>query len=356
MSVPYSSLVASTTKKFKKGFVDQIIKDNFLLSAMISKDLAPAIFKREMREGEDEFADGLSLENGGEKIFFPIMYAKNQTIQGYSGYDLLDITHAERFTAAEYDWKSIAGSVNLDKETIDKNYGNDVKLFDYVEGQIKNLQASMQEFTNDAIIQSKAAGSKLPLGILDLVQDAPGSDPAVGAIGGISVTGNPWWQNQYVDQAGAAFGTDPSGAGQANLRKLLRATQFGQKTAHAILAGEVAYDRLERSMVNQIRYMGKAEQMLAMAGFEAFQFKGKPVVLEKNVDPARSLAGLSASAFYALNFDFLKVYAMKQRFFEFSDVKEPVNQDTMVQHNIVRMNLCTNGRRYQGVMLNVADA
>lgn len=355
MSVPYSSLVASTTKKFKKFFVDQIIKDNFLLSAMISKDLAPTIFKREMREGEDEFADGLSLENGGEKIFFPIMYAKNQTIQGYSAYDLLDITHAERFTAAEYDWKSIAGSVNLDKETIDKNYGNDVKLFDYVEGQIKNLQASMQEFTNDAIIQSKAAGSKLPLGILDLIQDAPGSDPAVGAIGGITVVGNPWWQNQYVDQAGAAFGTDPTGAGQANLRKLLRTTQFGQKSAHAVLAGEIAYDRLERSMVNQIRYVGKAEQMLAMAGFEAFQFKGKPVVLEKNVDPARTLAGLSNSAFYALNFDFLKVYAMKHRFFEFSDVKEPVNQDTMVQHNIVRMNLCTNGRRYQGVMLNVAD-
>lgn len=353
MSVPYTSLIASTTKKFKKGFVDQIIKDNFLLAAMIGKDLAPSLFKKAMREGEDEFADGLSLENGGEKIFFPVMYATNATIAGYSGYDLLDITHAERFTAAEYNWASIAGSVNLDKETIDKNYGNDVKLFDYVEGQMKNLQASMQAFVNDSLIQQKASGTKLTLGLLDIISDTPTVDPSVGTIGGITVTGNSWWQNALVDQASAAFGTDGTGAGQTNLRQLLRNVQFGQQQAHVVLAGEIAYDRLERSMVNQIRYAGKAEQKLASAGFEAFLFKNKPVVLEKQIDPARTLAGLTGSAFYALNFDFLKIYAMKHRFFEFSDVKEPVNQDTMVQHVISRMQLCTNGRRYQGVMANV---
>ena len=350
MAVPYTSLVSSTIKKYKKGFVDQIIADNFLLAAMIGKNLAPEIFKREMREGDDEFADGLKFENGGEKIFFPVMYAKNATVAGYTGYDLLDLTHAERFTAAEYSWASIAGSVNLDKETIDKNYGDDVKLFDYTKGQLDNLKASMQEFVNNSLWDSKASTTKLTIGLLDMVKETPATDPTYGNIGGISANQNAWWKNQHTDHASAAFGTDPTGSGQTNLRTLLRACQFGQEHAHVICAGEIAYDRLERSMVNQIRYQGKSEQKLAQAGFEAFQFKGIPVVLEKYIDTARTAASLTGSGFYALNFNFLKLHAMKHKFFEFSDVKEPTNQDTMVIHNIARMQLCTNGRRYQGVM------
>lgn len=353
----YNSLVASTIKKFKKGFVDQIVRDNFLFAALADKDLAPAVFKREMREGESAFADGLKFENGGEKIFFPLMYAKNNTIQGYSGYDVLDITHAERFTAAEYEWKSIAGSLNLDNETIDKNAGNDVKLFDYVEGQMSNLKASLQDKVNEYLLSQKAAGAKTPLGLIDLIQDDPTSDPTVGAIGGVTTASgaNTWWKNQAVT-LNASFGTDQTGTGQAKVRELLRKTQFGRERAHVLLAGEIAYDRLERSMVNQIRYMGKAEQKLASSGFEAFQFKGIPVVLEKMIDTVRTDAGLTGSAFYALNLNFLKLYAMKHRFFEFSKVKEPTDQDTIVQHCIARMQFCTNGRRYQGVVSEVLDS
>lgn len=357
MAVPYTSLVASTTKLFEKGFVDNIIKDNFLLSAMIGKDLAPSVFKREMREGDGEFADGLKLVDGGEKIFQPLMYAKNATVAGYEGYDVLDTTHAERFTAAEYSWKSVAGSINLSNEDLDKNAGSKQKLFDYMEGQLKNLQVSKQEKINEYLIRPKTSSSeKVPLGLMDIIPDDPTADPTVGAIGGISVTGNDWWQSKNVDHNSAAFGTDPSGAGQTNLRSLLRKVQFGREHAQALLAGEIAYDRLERSMVNQIRYQGVAEQKLAQAGFLAFMFKGVPVVLEKEIDIQRTAASLTGSAFYALNFNFLKLYAMKHRFFKFSNEKEPTNQDTIVVHNITRLQLCCNGRRYQGVMSEVIEA
>lgn len=357
MSVPYTSLVASTIKRFEKGFVDQIIKDNFLLSAMIGKDLAPAVFKRAMRNGEDEFADGLKLVDGGEKVFMPLMYARNNTVQGYSGYDVLDITHAERFTAAEYDWKSVAGSINLAYEDLDKNYGSDVKLFDYMEGQMSNLQASMQEKINEFLIRPKSSSSeKVPLGLMDIIPDDPTTDPAVGSIGGISVTGNDWWKSQNVDHASAAFGTDGTGTGQYNLRKLLRNVQFGSQKAQVVLAGTIAFDRLERSMVNQIRYVDPAAKKIADAGFVSFLFHGTPVVLEKEIDIQRTAAGLTGSAFYALNFNFLKLYAMKHRFFKFSSEKEPVNQDTIVVHNILRSQLCCNGRRYQGVMSGVIEA
>jgi len=37
------------------------------------------------------------------------MFAKNLTVAGYAGYDTLDINPSDPFTAAEYDWRSIAG-------------------------------------------------------------------------------------------------------------------------------------------------------------------------------------------------------------------------------------------------------
>lgn len=360
MSVPYTTLVASTTKKFEKGFVDQIIKDNFLLSALMGKDLAVSVFKREQRNGDDQFADGLKLEDGGEKIFVPIMYARNATVSGYADYDVLDITHAERFTAAEYSWKSIAGSINLAYEDLDKNSGSKEKIFDLMEGQLKNLGASIQEKTNEYLIRPKTSASgaeaKLPLGLMDIIPDDPTADPTVGSIGGISVTGNDWWQSQMTNHASGVFGTDPSGSGQTNLRALLRNTQFGTKRPHVVLAGTIAYDRLERSMVNQIRYNDPKAQGVINAGFMAFMFHGVPVVLEKEIDVQRTAASLTGSAFYALNLDFLKLYGMKQRFFKFSSEKEPVNQDTIVVHNIARLQLCCSGRRYQGVMKAVIEA
>lgn len=358
----YDSLVASTIKKYKKGFVDQIIRDNFIFAALCGKDLASAVYQSEDREQDGEFNDGLKFENGGEKIFFPLMYATNATVKGYTGYDVIDTTHAERFTAAEYIWSSVAGSINLDYETIDKNYGEDVKLFDYVKGQMDNLKVSLQDKFAEYFLNQKAAGAKEPLGLMDLIQDDPTSDPTVGAIGGVTTSAgaNTWWKNQTVNQASAAFGSDQTGQGMRNIRSLLRQTRFGRQSAQVLLAGTIGYERTENCLVNQMRYgpmyLDKKAQQIADAGFEVIKVHNVPMVLEKLIDTVRSSAGATGSAIYALNLNYLKVYAMKHRFFEFSKVKEPVNQDVMVQHCISRMQLCTNGRRYQGVMHDIIDA
>jgi len=355
----YDSLIASTTKKFKKGFVDQIIRDNFIFCALAGKDLAPTIYGSEAREGKAEFSNGLKFENGGEKIFFPLMYAKNATVAGYSGYDVLDTTHAERFTAAEYNWRSVAGSINLDYETIDKNHGDDVKLFDYVEAQLNNLKASLQDQFSTYFLSPKAAGTKLPLGLMDLIPDTNTADPTSGAVGGVTVNSgaNTWWRNQTLDHASAAFGTDQTGTGMKNIRKLLRDVRFGKQSAKVLLAGEIAYEKTENALVGiQRSIMGKDAQAMVNAGFEVLQVHGVPMVLEKLIDTERTAASLTGSAIYALNFNFLKVYAMKHRFFEFSKVLQPTDMDTMVQHCITRLQFATNGRRYQGVMHSIIDA
>lgn len=353
MALDYNSLLASTIKHYKKGFVNNIIKDFILLAALGDKDLAPNVFR--MRKPEGEFAEGIKLVDMGEKIFVPLMYAENLTVQGYSGYDTLDITPTDPFTAAEYDWRSIAGSVNMDNERLDKNAGDQVKLFDLMKGMMDNLKSSMQERVNDMLLKPKAAGTKEPLGLMDIIKDDPTTNPASGALGGIDAVANTWWRNQMQNQASAAFGTDQTGAGPKALRKLIRDCTFGaDQTPNLIIGGDSAFESLENTMLNQVRYMSDAEKLLGKSGFQALMFKNIPVVREKRIETLRSDAGLTGDAFYVINTKYLKLWGAKNRWFEPSKVKEPVNQDTQVQHIITRCQFITDNRRTLGVLKEIA--
>lgn len=351
MSLSYNSLLASTIKYYKKGFVNNIIGDFILLAALGDKDLAPNVFK--MRKPEGDFAEGIKLVDGGEKIFCPLMYAKNLTVNSYAGYDTLDINPADPFTAAEYDWRSIAGSVNMDNERLDKNRGDAQKLFDLMKGMVDNLKVSMQESINDKLLAPNASGSKDPLGLMDIIKDDPTTNPASGALGGIDAVANTWWRNQIGDFASGTWGTDQTGAGSIALRKLIRDCTFGTDKPNLLLGGQYAFEKVENSMLNQIRYQGDKEKAIARAGFEVLMFKGIPFVMEKRIDAIRAAESLTGDAIYAINTKYLKLWGMKHRWFEPSDVKEPVNQDTNVQHIITRCQFLTDNRRAHGVLFAI---
>ena len=351
MSLNYNSLLASTIKYYKKGFVNNIIRDFILLAALGDKDLAKNVFQ--MRTPEGDFADGIKLVDGGERIFAPLMYNRNVTVQSYVGYDTLDITPSDPFSAAEFDWCSIAGSVNMDNERLDKNRGDAQKLFDLMKGMMDNLKVSMQESINDKLIAAKALGSKDPNGLFDIIPDVATANPAAGNFGGIDVTTNSWWQNQSVAMNGSAFGTDQTGAGNVNLRQLLRNCTFGTDKPNLILGGEIAFDKLENSMLLAVRYISDKEKLLAKAGFTSVMFRSIPVVMEKRITALRTAGGLTGDAFYAINTKYLKLWGMKHRWFEPSSVKEPVNQDTQVQHIITRLQFLTDNRRTHGVLSGI---
>lgn len=354
MALNYNSLLASTIKYYKKGFVNNITRDFILTAVLGAPDLATQVFG--LRKPEGDFAEGIKLVDGGEKIFMPLMYARNVTVAGYAGYDTLDITPQDPFSAAEYDWRSVAGSVNMDNERLDKNRGDAQKLFDLMKGMMDNLKISFQETWNDMLITSKVAGSKEPLGLFDIVQDDPTANPASGALGGIDAVANTWWRNQAVNHGGGAFGTDQTGNGMKNIRKLIRQCTFGVEKPKILVGGEFAFENTENSMLNQVRYISDKEKLLGNAGFEAIMVKGIPLVMEKRISQLRSDAAMLGDAIFALNPKYLKVWGMRHRWFEPSNVKEPVNQDTQVQHIITRCQFATDNRRMHGVLFNLPTA
>jgi hypothetical protein len=355
----FRSLIASTMRKHESEIIDNITKDFILFKLLGDKDLAPKLFKMRKPEAGSMYADGIKLtDDPGRKIVEKIRKGRNSTVRAYSRFDLLDVTPQDNFDEVEYDWKSVSGSVNLSHEDLDKNSGSKTRVFDLLEASKDDLVVTMQEELNDYLLgETPAADLKRPGGLLDLIQDDPTSLPTAGSgvIGGIdaSVAANAFWRNQAVDQAAAAFGTDQTGAGHANLRKLVRDGRFGMEKYNVLLAGEDAFEALQKSMVSQVRYNDPRVNALQHAGLDAFMFNDIPVVMEKQIDVVREAAGLDGSAFYGLNFKSLRVHGMKKRWFKLGDFREPTNQDSQVAHCIVRLNMTTRGRRYQGVMFNV---
>lgn len=356
------SLIAATLRRHEPEIVDNITKDFILFKVFGDKDLAPKLFRMREPPKDAMYADGIKLtDDPGRSIVEKIRKGRNSTVGAYERFDLLDTTPQDNFDEVEMPWKSVSGSVHLANEDLDKNYGRKTKIFDLMEASEDDLVLSMQEKLNDfflGTVPNDAQGRKRPTGLLDWVQDDPTTLPAAGSsvIGGIdaSLAANSFWRNQAVNHGSVAFGTDQTGTGHANLRQLIRNCTFGMRKGKVILlAGEDAFEALEKSLVSQVRYNDPRINALVNAGLDAIIFKNIPVVMEKQIDVVREAAGLTGSAFYHLNANSLRIWGMKHRWFKLGAFREPTNQDSQVAHCIARLQMTCRARREQGTMFGV---
>ena len=90
----FSVLAATTLKNYRNQMADNLTGHEALLWELKSKGF-------------------MRTEDGGTSIVEPLLYGRNTTVKSYNGYDVLDTTPQTGITAAEYDWKQIAGTVSM---------------------------------------------------------------------------------------------------------------------------------------------------------------------------------------------------------------------------------------------------
>src|SRR5690349_22170622 len=125
MSNPNFDTLASTTlKNYRRQLADNITGHNVLWYMLKEKG-----FVRE--------------EDGGTTIVEPLLIGRNTTVKSYKGYDVIDTTPQTGITAAEYEWKQIAGSVTISGEEEFKNMGSKTRILSLLESKIQQLELSM---------------------------------------------------------------------------------------------------------------------------------------------------------------------------------------------------------------------
>src|SRR5687767_7293339 len=133
----FDVLVTTTLDKARPKLADQITTDNALTAWLDMKSRVTL--------------------DGGTVVRRPLVFAFNDTVSTYSGYDVIDTTPQEGLGWAEYEWKQHAGSVVISGEEVHKNAGA-AQLINLLEAKIEQLRFSVVDDLN-AMLWATSVGN-----------------------------------------------------------------------------------------------------------------------------------------------------------------------------------------------------
>src|SRR5512139_381311 len=114
----FTEMVTTTLRNHPTEVADNVSKHN-------------ALYRRLSVNGK------IKKISGGYEIVRPLEYAENGTFQRYSGYDALNISASEVFSAAKFDWCQSAVHVTASGRELRMNSGKE-QLIDLAASRTKN--------------------------------------------------------------------------------------------------------------------------------------------------------------------------------------------------------------------------
>jgi outer membrane protein assembly factor BamB len=271
--------------------------------------------------------------SGGTKIVEELEYGESDSIW-YTGYDKIDFTNPQLFSAAEFDLKLLAAPVGISGEELLKNAGKE-RVIDLLEAKIKNAEKTLMNQMSTAIYSDgTGSGGKQLTGLQALVSDAP----TTGTVGGIDRASNEFWRNHAKTSAVTAENI------YAAMNEVYMACSRGSDRPDIIVADDELYATYEASLVPQQRF---TNAKLAEAGFTNLKFKGADVIYDGGVG-----GKCPAGHMYFLNTEYLRLRPHKERNFKLiGGERMAINQDAIYKIIGWAGNLTMSNAQLQGVLI-----
>lgn len=305
-------LVATTFDKVAPALADQITKETALLAALDSKSKVTT--------------------DGGLTIRRPLMYALNNTVATYSGYDVLNTTPQGGIGFAEYQWRQMAGSITISGEEERKNSGGP-QIINLLQAKIDQLRLSYEDVLNQQLFgDGTGNGGKDFLGLQAIINDS-------GTLGGIDSANETWWRSVV----GAAVNLTTS-AGVKGLNAVFNSLVLNGSKPDFEFTTQANFEAYEQLASVNIRFQ---QTRMADMGFESIAHKTADVVIDTRV-PAPG--GSGGGYWYFINSDHLEFVQHAQAWLKRLDFQRPYNQDARTALVISMGNLITDMRRGLGVI------
>jgi len=272
----FNSLLSTTLQNYQPTLVDNIFKDLVLLNHLNERGR-------------------VRVEEGGTSIVEPLLYAVNDTVGTYSGYDAIDLTPQEGISAAEYDWKQMAASIAISGIEEAKNRGTEA-IIKLLNAKIMQAEMSLKTTLNSQLFGSASAST-----------DFNGLGNIVGTqnntVGGIDANTNSWWNPTYDGTAATLALTD--------MASIYNQASKGSDVPDLIITNHNLFEKYESLLVNNIRYQDVSK---ANNGFTNLMFKQTPVVFDLTLG-----SDASGAPMYFLNTKYLKLTGMNGYWFTTTD-------------------------------------
>jgi hypothetical protein len=309
----FTEIVATSLQGYSGQLADNVSKSNALLSVLDEK-------------GNKQTATGRSIVQELE-------YGENSTVQWYSGAETLDISPSEIFTAAEFNYKQLAGNVTITGLEEIQNSGKEA-VHNLVKSRIKNLDKTLRNTMASAIYGDGTAASGKAIGGLQLLV----SDAGTGTVGGINASTYAWWKSKIYD-----FSTEAVTASSTTIlhamNKLYISLIRGTDKPDTMVADQNYYTFYLEALQPQQRF---TDEKKASAGFVNLKYMGSTVFYDDQC-PANHM--------YMLNTDYLFLRPAKGREFVPLGEKSSVNQDALVMPVVWAGNMTVANRALQGVIV-----
>jgi hypothetical protein len=316
-----SEIVTTTIENRSKAVADNVSKSHALLDRLEKK-------------GKAKPADG------GRRILQEIEFAENGTFGWYSGYDTLNISPQEVFSAAEFDWKQCAAAVSISGLEQLMNSG-DEQFIDLLESRMGNAERTMKNQMGLAVYgDGTASGGKAVGGMALLVADTA----TAGTVGNINRANWSFWRNQSFS------GTTDFGGAMTNALVLSYMARTwltvvrGNESPDLIMADNNYYRMYWEALLPQQRFMSSK---MAEAGFESLKYQSADVVFDGGIG-----GGCPANHMYFLNTDYIYLrHHPKRRYVALGEKQRfSTNQDAMVQLMGWAGNMTLSGGMMQAVL------
>lgn len=332
MASPNLTEIVTTTLRNRTGkLADNMSKNNILLNRMKRKGtIKPA--------------------NGGRSIVQELDYAENATYQRYAGYEVLNISPSDVFTAAEFDWKQAAVAVTISGlEGSVQNTGPDA-IIDLLSSRIKNAEKTMQNgIWGDMYSNGTASSGKQIGGLQLLVAD----DPTSGTVGGINRLTWNFWRNQKF-QTSSDGGSALSSANCQRYMNGLYGKLIRQIDKPDLILADTAYYNFYLNSLQAIQRITSDE--MASAGFTSLKYMSADVVMDgfaagaAGVAASASAGGCPANHMYFLNTEYIHWRPHPDRNMVALDTVQSINQDATVKLIVFAGNMTLSNAFLQGVM------
>ena len=290
----FTEVITTTLQGYSKQLADNVTSHNALLNHIDKK--------------------GNKMPATGRTIVQELEYAENATAKWYSGYETLDVSPSEIFTAAEFNYKQLNGNVVISGLEQVQNSGKEA-VHNLLKSRIKNLEKTLKNTVATALYAD-----------------------GTGTVGGINSSTYTWWKNKIYDFSGEGI-TASASTIQAAMNNLWLQCIRGADKPDVVTAGTTYFNFYWSSLQDNQRF---TSDDTAQAGFMNLMFMSAPVFYDDQC---------TATKMYMLNTDYLFLRPAKGREFVPLGEKASVNQDAMVMPVVWAGNMTTSNRSLQGIIL-----
>ena len=309
----FTEIVTTTLAGYSKTLADNVTNSNALLRHIDEK-------------GNKQIATGRTIVQELE-------YASNSTAKWYSGYEVLDTSTSNVFTAAEFNYKQLAGNVVISGLEQVENSGKEA-IFNLLKSRVRNLEKTLKNTMATGLYADGTGTDGKELGGLQLIVAGTNTN----TVGGINAGTYTFWKNQVYDFSVAGGGAASATTIQTAMNTLWLSTTRGADHPDVIVADTNYFQFYWSSLQTNQRFTSDDS---ASAGFMNLMFMDAPVYYDDQC-PSNKM--------YMLNSDYLFLRPAQGREFSPLGEKASVNQDAMVLPVVWAGNMTCSNRARQGII------